>query len=140
MQPSSNASVGFLQLSQGLIYKKSIFDNCYFSSGLGSICNSPSSCFITTKDGYLSVYQAIVDARMLLSELFTGNSQRDYSSSLSSVSDDDGSELKDVNNKQKKHAIKLNEMFNVCSTQSTGKPGCIIHLSKLIDSELVRKR
>lgn len=76
---------------------------------------------------------------MLLSELLTGNSQRDYSSSLSSaISDEEENEINEVKDvKQKKHPIKLNEMFDVCSTQSTGKPGCIIHLTEMIDSELV---
>lgn len=108
-----------------------------FSSGLGSICNSSSSCFITTKDGHLSVYQAVVDARMLLSELFTGNSQRERSSSLSTITEYGEDEPKDENGTQKKHSLKLDEMFNICSTQSTGRPGCIIHLTKMIDSEIV---
>jgi hypothetical protein len=105
-----------------------------FSSGLGSVCNSPSSCFITTKDGHLSIYQAIVDARMLLNELFTGNSQQKHTSSVSTISeneDDTEPETKTTN------AVNLKEMFNMCSTQSTGKPGCIIHLAKLADSNLV---
>jgi hypothetical protein len=84
------------------------------------------------------VYQAIVDARMLLSELFTGNSQRDYSSSLSTQSEDEESDSK--GEQEKKPIVKLNEMFNVCSTQSTGKPGCVIHLTKIADSELVSQK
>ncbi|KAI6176952.1 hypothetical protein M3Y97_00854600 [Aphelenchoides bicaudatus] len=112
----------------------SLFCGKSIRSGLGNVCNSPSSCFITTKDGHLSLYQAIVDARMLLSELFTGNSQREYSSSLSTLSD--GEEIDSNVDNHKKHPLKLNELFNVCSTQSTGKPGCIIHLSRMIDSEL----
>lgn len=51
------------------------------SSTLGTICNSPSSCFIASNNGRLCVYQAVVDARGLLAELYSSKIVRKSMSS-----------------------------------------------------------
>uniref|UniRef100_A0A914YLS6 RAVE complex protein Rav1 C-terminal domain-containing protein n=1 Tax=Panagrolaimus superbus TaxID=310955 RepID=A0A914YLS6_9BILA len=96
------------------------------SSTLGTICNSPSSCFIASNKGRLCVYQAVVDARGLLAELYSSKIIRKSMSS----SDD---EITENENIESKH--DLTETFNVVSTQSTAKPGCILFLEDVDSSE-----
>ncbi|CAD5215760.1 unnamed protein product [Bursaphelenchus okinawaensis] len=93
----------------------------------GTVFNSPSSCFITSRNDQLSLYQAVLDARGLLNELFCGSRP---ASQASSVSSDDEYEA------PTKQHVKLDEMFTVVSTQSTGKPGCMIYLGDLEDSNV----
>lgn len=95
----------------------------------GTVCNSPSSCFITSRDNKLSVYQAVVDARGLLSELFAENRPESRAESRSSNESNTPPH-------QNNHRVNLNDMFNIVSTQSTGRPGCIIHLADVIDGEI----
>lgn len=40
-----------------------------FSSTLGSVSNSPSSCFVASDGKCLRVFQAVIDARALLAEV-----------------------------------------------------------------------
>ncbi|TKR87267.1 hypothetical protein L596_011689 [Steinernema carpocapsae] len=95
------------------------------SSTLGSVCNSPSSCFVASNGGKLIVYQAVVDARGLLSELFSAKATRTRSSSFSSVG-----EAPQSNNYH-----RLNDTFNVVSSQSTARPGCVLRLSDISNSD-----
>lgn len=44
-----------------------------FSCTLGSVCDSPSSCFIASDGKKLSVYQAVVDAASILAEMYSSN-------------------------------------------------------------------
>lgn len=74
---------------------------------------------------------------MLLGELLAGNSQQNPNSSLSTVSGSDDESQAQTESSQQTQPTKLGEMFNICSTQSTGKPGCIMHLTRLVDSCLV---
>ncbi|CAK6950671.1 dmX-like protein 1 [Scomber scombrus] len=74
------------------------------SSCLGVYCNSPSACFVAS-DGYsLRLYQAVIEAKKLLSE----------------VSNPEISKY-------------VGEVFNIISQQSTAKPGCIIELDAITD-------
>ncbi|KAI6235649.1 hypothetical protein M3Y95_00074000 [Aphelenchoides besseyi] len=134
-------SGGVRELSRMTVKEPNIFYSISWlpaiipSSALGTICNSPSSCFLTFKDGNLAIYQAIVDARNLLSELFASSSQQVCNSSASSGSED---ETIDVGfpKRADKNAFKLTDMFDICSTQSTGKPGCIIYLGDVVDAKI----
>ncbi|XP_039522136.1 dmX-like protein 1 isoform X1 [Pimephales promelas] len=74
------------------------------SNCLGVYGNSPSACFIASDGHSLRLYQAIIEAKKLLSEL----SNPDISKCVS-------------------------EVFNIISQQSTAKPGCIIELDAITD-------
>nr|XP_014352268.1 PREDICTED: dmX-like protein 1 [Latimeria chalumnae] len=71
---------------------------------LGAYCNSPSACFVASDGQYLRLYQAVIDAKNLLSEL-----------SKPEIS---------------KYA---GDVFNVVSQQSTARPGCIIELDAITE-------
>uniref|UniRef100_A0A3P8TQ48 Dmx like 1 n=1 Tax=Amphiprion percula TaxID=161767 RepID=A0A3P8TQ48_AMPPE len=74
------------------------------SSCLGAYCNSPSACFVASDGLSLRLYQAVIEAKKLLSEL----SNPEISKSVG-------------------------EVFNIISQQSTAKPGCIIELDVITD-------
>uniref|UniRef100_A0A914UQD9 Uncharacterized protein n=1 Tax=Plectus sambesii TaxID=2011161 RepID=A0A914UQD9_9BILA len=92
------------------------------SSTLGSVCNSPSSCFVASDGLGLRVYQAVVDARGLLAEIYSGKTRAASASSSSEHEDD-------VPAKR-----ALHDTFTVVSTQSTAKPGCVLQLAQLSDA------
>lgn len=61
------------------IFSKSYSKFClFFSSTLGSISNSPSSCFVASDGRCLRVYQAVIDARALLTEVNYAKAQKVY--------------------------------------------------------------
>ncbi|XP_075875590.1 dmX-like protein 1 isoform X2 [Nelusetta ayraudi] len=72
------------------------------SSCLGVYCNSPSACFVASDGHSLRLYQAVIEAKTLLSEL----SNPEISKLVGGV-------------------------FNIISQQSTAKPGCIIELDTI---------
>ncbi|XP_045890266.1 dmX-like protein 1 isoform X1 [Micropterus dolomieu] len=69
------------------------------SSCLGVYCNSPSACFVASDGHSLRLYQAVIEAKKLLSELSNPEISK-----------------------------YVGEVFNIISQQSTAKPGCIIEL------------
>uniref|UniRef100_A0A3Q1BCF7 RAVE complex protein Rav1 C-terminal domain-containing protein n=1 Tax=Amphiprion ocellaris TaxID=80972 RepID=A0A3Q1BCF7_AMPOC len=80
------------------------------SSCLGAYCNSPSACFVASDGLSLRLYQAVIEAKKLLSEL----SNPEISKSVG-------------------------EVFNIISQQSTAKPGCIIELDVITDFVSIQK-
>ncbi|CAL1615577.1 unnamed protein product [Knipowitschia caucasica] len=74
------------------------------STCLGLYCNSPSACFVASDGQSLRLYQAVIEAKKLLSE----------------ISNPDISKY-------------VGEVFNIISQQSTAKPGCIIELDAITD-------
>ncbi|XP_072289928.1 dmX-like protein 1 [Eucyclogobius newberryi] len=74
------------------------------STCLGVYCNSPSACFVASDGHSLRLYQAVIEAKKLLSEL--------------------------SNSEISKY---VGEVFNIISQQSTAKPGCIIELDAITD-------
>lgn len=74
------------------------------SSCLGVYCNSPSACFVASDGHSLRLYQAVIEAKKLLSE----------------VSNPEISKY-------------VGEVFSIISQQSTAKPGCIIELDAITD-------
>ena len=107
------------------------------STILGSVSNSPSACFVASDGNSLRVYQAVIDARSLLSEV---NSAADSAaaaaamrSSLLSVSSNDSS------NPQNAFlaASNLREKLTIVSSQSTARPGAIIELEPISDATQV---
>uniref|UniRef100_A0A8K9XHV1 Dmx like 1 n=1 Tax=Oncorhynchus mykiss TaxID=8022 RepID=A0A8K9XHV1_ONCMY len=79
------------------------------SNCLGVYCNSPSACFVASDGHSLRLYQAVIEAKKLLSEL----SNPDISKYVGKV-------------------------FNIISQQSTAKPGCIIELDAITDFVSIR--
>uniref|UniRef100_A0A8D0D7S2 Dmx like 1 n=1 Tax=Sander lucioperca TaxID=283035 RepID=A0A8D0D7S2_SANLU len=74
------------------------------SSCLGVYCNSPSACFVASDGHSLRLYQAVIEAKKLLSELSNPEISK-----------------------------YVGEVFNIISQQSTAKPGCIIELDSITD-------
>ncbi|KAM4575859.1 dmX-like protein 1 isoform 2-T2 [Odontesthes bonariensis] len=74
------------------------------SSCLGMYCNSPSACFVASDGQSLRLYQAVIEAKKLLSELSNPEISK-----------------------------YVGEVFNIISQQSTAKPGCIIELDAITD-------
>ncbi|KAF5272292.1 hypothetical protein FQR65_LT04949 [Abscondita terminalis] len=92
------------------------------SSTLGNLSNSPSACFVASDGRCLRVYQAVIDARTLLSDMsYKENRFRDSTESLTS----DLSSLNDAS---------LLEKINIVSQQSTSRPGCIIQLETISEA------
>uniref|UniRef100_A0A4W3JQR7 Dmx like 1 n=1 Tax=Callorhinchus milii TaxID=7868 RepID=A0A4W3JQR7_CALMI len=71
---------------------------------LGAYCNSPSACFVASDGRYLRLYQSVIDAKKLLSELSNPEISR-----------------------------FVGEVFNIVSQQSTARPGCIIELNAITE-------
>uniref|UniRef100_A0A668A5W7 Dmx like 1 n=1 Tax=Myripristis murdjan TaxID=586833 RepID=A0A668A5W7_9TELE len=74
------------------------------SNCLGVYCNSPSACFVASDGHSLRLYQAVIEAKKLLSELSNPEISK-----------------------------YVGEVFNIISQQSTAKPGCIIELDAITD-------
>ncbi|XP_061585398.1 dmX-like protein 1 isoform X2 [Cololabis saira] len=74
------------------------------SSCLGAYCNSPSACFVASDGQSLRLYQAVIEAKKLLSELSNPEISK-----------------------------YVGEVFTIISQQSTAKPGCIIELDAITD-------
>ncbi|KAM6930538.1 LOW QUALITY PROTEIN: dmX-like protein 1 [Xenentodon cancila] len=74
------------------------------SSCLGAYCNSPSACFVASDGQSLRLYQAVIEAKKLLSELSNPEISK-----------------------------YVGEVFSIISQQSTAKPGCIIELDAITD-------
>ncbi|XP_069563830.1 dmX-like protein 1 isoform X1 [Brachyistius frenatus] len=74
------------------------------SNCLGVYCNSPSACFVASDGQSLRLYQAVIEAKKLLSELSNPEISK-----------------------------YVGEVFNIISQQSTAKPGCIIELDAITD-------
>lgn len=110
------------------------------------MCNSPSSCFVASNNGKLSLYQAIVDASGLLTQLRSKWVNSRHSSSrlffikiflkFYNFSSLESTSSKPANNNNNDR-IYLNKTFKVVSTQSTAKPGCILYIDNIMDSEHV---
>ncbi|GMT36366.1 hypothetical protein PFISCL1PPCAC_27663 [Pristionchus fissidentatus] len=98
---------------------------------LGTVCNSPSSCFVASDGRDLIIYQAVVDARGLLSEIFHSEKPqspvprvKEYKTPLPSLRADgrpDGGAFPST----------LSDTFRIVSTQSTAKPGCVLEIGKI---------
>ncbi|CAG09601.1 unnamed protein product, partial [Tetraodon nigroviridis] len=67
-------------------------------------CNSPSACFVASDGHSLRLYQAVIEAKKLLSELSNPEISK-----------------------------YVGEVFNIISHQSTAKPGCIIELDTITE-------
>uniref|UniRef100_A0A8R1HL41 WD_REPEATS_REGION domain-containing protein n=1 Tax=Caenorhabditis japonica TaxID=281687 RepID=A0A8R1HL41_CAEJA len=87
------------------------------SCTLGTVCNSPSSCFISFNGTQLIIYQAVLDARGLFSELSHANDRLTTADS--------------------ENVSPLLKKINVVSTQSTAKPGCVLEVGRIEDTNLV---
>lgn len=100
------------------------------SYSLGTVCNSPSACFVASDGVRLRVYQAVLDGRALLAELSMSDrrTRRIIDESTMSLSTD--SSLRDNVGQ-----TNLSEVFNIVSEQSTARPGCVVQLATIDDAE-----
>lgn len=93
------------------------------STTLGSLSNSPSACFVASDGHQLRIYQAVLDARSLLSHVPIAERKTDLNWSASDLTV--SSEIEHSN---------LKEALKIISLQSTAKPGCIIELNSITDA------
>ncbi|XP_015792670.1 dmX-like protein 2 isoform X2 [Tetranychus urticae] len=98
------------------------------STTLGSISNSPSACFIASDGHQLRVYQAVIDARTLLSEISLSQRCSQQSETLSPNSENTGS------SDYCGYRSDLHHAFKIVSLQSTSRPGCILELDAISDA------
>ncbi|PVD19781.1 hypothetical protein C0Q70_20272 [Pomacea canaliculata] len=95
------------------------------STTLGSCSNSPSALFVASDGASLRLYQAVIDARALLTESKPAPNEQtfSFSSASSSYCPDPGSPPQ-----------PLSQIFHVASLQSSARPGCIIELDTINDA------
>ncbi|XP_074651608.1 dmX-like protein 2 [Tubulanus polymorphus] len=97
------------------------------SSTLGQYSNSPSALFVASDGKMLRIYQAVIDARMLLKQVARDPATLGQLHSASSTYGDS-------------HATSpifsecCDSSFNIVSDQSTARPGCIIELDAISDA------
>ncbi|EGT56880.1 hypothetical protein CAEBREN_01145 [Caenorhabditis brenneri] len=101
------------------------------SCTLGTVCNSPSSCFIACDGGQLIIYQAVLDARGLLSELSNAKTACNNRDTLDNYSD----KILRTPSSRCDRAPSFLKQFNVVSTQSTAKPGCVLEARIVISDD-----
>ena len=99
------------------------------SYSLGTVCNSPSACFVASDGERLRVYQAVLDGRSLLAEMSMAErrTRRIFEESTMSLSTD--SSLREQHGQ-----VNLGEVFNIVSEQSTARPGCVLQLDIIDDA------
>ncbi|CAB3399146.1 unnamed protein product [Caenorhabditis bovis] len=103
------------------------------SCTLGTVCNSPSSCFIASDGEKLVIYQAVIDARGLLAELSNADAAYNKNKFLD---DDDSDRMLRTPSPRRSFAPSFIREFNVVSTQSTAKPGCVLEVGLIEDNFL----
>lgn len=126
-------SGGIYELARVDSSRANAFENiawfpCFLpSSTLGTLSASPSTLFASTDSSQITIYQAVFDARTLLHDIQhqSEDKLKTNESSVAASSSSFG-----VSNTTE---IPYNS-FNIVSIQSTARPGCIIELEKLADS------
>jgi hypothetical protein len=96
------------------------------SSTLGNSSSSPSTLFASTDSDRIMIYQAVFDARTLLHDIQNLESTPTPSTP--------NRLLKTQSNSSNITDIPF-DSFNVVSIQSTARPGCIIELEQVSDSQ-----
>ena len=95
------------------------------STVLGNLSNSPSACFVSSDGNSLRVYQAVIDARSLLSELNSSKREEpQYRSSASLASSQPVEPKTDIS-----HLAA-----SIVSAQSSARPGAVIELDQIADA------
>ncbi|XP_078694772.1 dmX-like protein 2 isoform X2 [Branchiostoma floridae x Branchiostoma belcheri] len=95
------------------------------SSSLGGMSNSYSACFVASDGDSLRLYQAVIDARMLLQE--TANMEAERLAESEGFSS--GPESVDM------AWEKREPLFKIVSQQSTKRPGCVIELDTITQAK-----
>merc|ERR1719193_3051495 len=95
------------------------------STVLGNLSNSPSACFVSSDGNSLRVYQAVIDARSLLSQLNSSKREEpQYRSSASLASPQPAEPKTDIS-----HLAA-----SIVSAQSSARPGAVIELDQITDA------
>lgn len=97
------------------------------STSLGSYTYSPSALFVASDGSSLRLYQAVIDARLLLSEPKPVKKFDSTGTSSSSANSSSEASPPPV-------AAASAEMFNMVSLQSSARPGCILELEPINDA------
>ncbi|XP_060557818.1 dmX-like protein 2 isoform X5 [Ruditapes philippinarum] len=123
-------SGGIVELAKINSTKRSAFSDVAWvptllpSTILGAYSNSPSTLFVASDGDCLKLYQAVIDARSLLTEV---NCRKENMSFCSTTSSGYSYEVQDP----------PSELFNVVSVQSSARPGCIIELDAFTDTQQI---
>ncbi|OWA51395.1 DmX-like protein 2 [Hypsibius exemplaris] len=126
-------SGGITELARINSGELSAFSNCAWVPTmlpcwtLGNLSQTPSACFVASDGVSLRIYQAVIDAQMLLAEMYCNLRKPSIPHSESTVStassiggrSDTGANLDD---------------FNIVSLQSSAHPGCILALDHITDA------
>ena len=118
-------SGGIYELARIDSSKANAFENiawfpCFLpSSTLGNLSSSPSTLFVSTDFTGITIYQAVFDARTLLHDLQSIHKEEYAPQKMPAMSNTTDIPM---------------DSFNVVSIQSTARPGCIIELERLVDS------
>ena len=117
--PLSNQSGGLLELARVQSPQISAFCNtCWIptllpNNTLGPVSKSPSVCFVAFDGNCLRVYQSVIEAQSLLTEMAV---------------------LKGSPLRRRRELTKL----NIVSQQSTNQPACIIQLEEIANSKFLQ--
>ncbi|VDP14309.1 unnamed protein product [Soboliphyme baturini] len=101
------------------------------SFSLGNNSNSPSSCFVASNGNCLRTFQAVLDARSLLTAAKLNSIKRFEMESPDSNFSGASSRTPSA------HDEPIPFQPNIVSSQSTAQPGCIIELDVISDSTQV---
>ncbi|XP_076465247.1 dmX-like protein 2 isoform X2 [Babylonia areolata] len=96
------------------------------STTLGSCNYSPSTLFVASDGNSLRLYQAVIDARLLLTEA-QGPKKGNFGTSFSSASSSFVQEPPSPK-------TSVAEAFNMVSLQSSARPGCLLELERINDA------
>lgn len=138
-------SGGIYELARIDSPKRNAFENiawfpCFLPSfTLGNSSSSPSTLFASTDADQITIYQAVFDARTLLHDLLTqkASSPQHHAHTPAAVHSPQAADTFKVPNSISFSSTKEIpfDSFNVVSIQSTARPGCIIELEHLPDSD-----
>ena len=134
-----SVSGGIYELARVDSVKENAFENiawfpCFLPSfTLGNSSGSPSTFFVSSDSSCITIYQAVFDARTLLHEI---KSQMDKANEAKSKPTE--KRLPNALSSSSSTFSNITDIpfdsFNVISIQSTARPGCVIELEKIVDS------
>lgn len=137
-----NITGGIYELARVDSMKENAFENiawfpCFLPSfTLGNSSSSPSTLFVSTDCSGITIYQAVFDARTLLHDIKNHKSTFPTSATERLIKLRNKYESTFSSNSSVSNITDIGyDNFNVISIQSTARPGCIIELEKIADSD-----
>ncbi|XP_055346416.1 dmX-like protein 2 isoform X2 [Paramacrobiotus metropolitanus] len=94
---------------------------------LGNLSQTPSACFVASDGVSLRLYQAVIDAQLLLAEMYASLRKPSVARSESTVSN--------ASSAGQSLPEEQMDMFNIVSLQSSARPGCILALDHVNEAK-----